>query len=105
MLETTEPPLAKPRLIAKPVPETLMRLQGCERSALAARRDDLHETPPEAARALLAVEPLPHKIWEPCAGRGAIVRELVRVGHEVCAMDLVARAERGAELPVLEVQL
>ena len=67
-----------------------MRLQGRERSALATRGDDLYETPPEAVRALLRVEPLPQRIWEPCAGRGAIVRELAAAGHEVCAMDLVA---------------
>jgi hypothetical protein len=79
-----------------------MRLQGCERSALATRRDDLHETPPEAVRALLAVEPLPQKIWEPCAGRGAIVRELVWAGHEVSAMDLVAYdgADPNIETPI-----
>ena len=67
-----------------------MRLQGRERSALATRGDDLYETPPEAVRALLRVEPLPQRIWEPCAGRGAIVRELAAAGHKVCAMDLVA---------------
>ena len=67
-----------------------MRLQGCERSSFASRGDDLYETPPEAVRALLRVERLPYRIWEPCAGRGAIVRELVAAGHDVCAMDLVA---------------
>ena len=79
-----------------------MRLQGCERSSFAVRGDDLYETPPEAVRALLRVEPLPHRIWEPCAGRGAIVRELVRAGHEVCGQDLVAYegADPGIETPI-----
>ena len=67
-----------------------MRLQGCARSSFAARGNDLYETPPEAVRALLAVEPLSFRIWEPCAGRGAIVRELVAAGHEVVGQDLVA---------------
>ncbi len=49
----------------------------------------LHETPPEAVHALLAVEELPHWIWEPAAGRGAIVNVLRDVGHAVIASDLV----------------
>jgi hypothetical protein len=59
------------------------------RHALRDRRDDLYETPPEATRALLAAERLPHIIWEPAAGRGAIVNVLRARGHEVVATDLV----------------
>jgi hypothetical protein len=52
---------------------------------------DLYETPPEAVRALLRVERIPHKVWEPAAGRGAIVRVLRAAGHEVVTSDIVQR--------------
>ena len=42
-----------------------------------------------AVRALLQAEQLPHWIWEPAAGRGAIVHVLRDAGHEVIASDLV----------------
>lgn len=76
--------------------------QGADRHALAERKDDLYETPPEATRALLRVQPLPRRIWEPCAGRGAIVRELAAAGHEVVAFDLVPHhgADPGIVAPV-----
>jgi hypothetical protein len=56
---------------------------------LSARGDDVYETVPVATRAVLRVERIPRKVWEPCAGRGAIVDELRAAGHEVCAQDLV----------------
>lgn len=59
------------------------------RAPLADRKDDLYETPPEATRALMAAETLPHYIWEPACGPGAIVRELRKMGHDVLATDLV----------------
>ncbi len=49
----------------------------------------LHETPPEAVHALLEVEELPHWIYEPAAGRGAIVNVLRDAGHAVVTSDLV----------------
>jgi hypothetical protein len=58
-------------------------------ASLSVRRDDLYETPPMATRALMRVESLPHRIWEPAAGRGAIVNVLRAAGHEVLASDLV----------------
>lgn len=64
--------------------------QGAARSALRERGDDLYETPAEATRALLRAETLPHRIWEPAAGRGAIARELIAAGHDVVRTDLVA---------------
>lgn len=64
--------------------------QGASRSALRERRDDLNETPRCATLALMNSEILPDVIWEPCAGRGAIVRELRKNGHDVIATDLVA---------------
>jgi hypothetical protein len=50
---------------------------------------DLYETPPIAVEALLAVERLPHWVWEPAAGRGAIVNVLRDRGHAVVASDIV----------------
>jgi hypothetical protein len=57
---------------------------------------DLYETPPVAVQALRRVETLPHTVWEPAAGRGAIVRELRDVGHRVVASDI--RAYPGFDL-------
>ena len=56
---------------------------------LAERGNDLYETPPEAIRALMQVERLPHRLWEPACGPGAIVRVLRAVGYDVIASDLV----------------
>lgn len=53
------------------------------------RKDDLYETPIQAISALLKVESLPHYIWEPACGRGAIAGPLVQAGHAVAASDLV----------------
>jgi hypothetical protein len=52
------------------------------------RGNDLYNTPPGAVRALLQVETLPRKIWEPCAGRGAIVTVLRDSGFGVIASDI-----------------
>jgi hypothetical protein len=57
--------------------------------AHAERKLDLYETPPVAVEALLAAEKLPHWIWEPAAGRGAIVNVLRDRGHAVIASDIV----------------
>ena len=57
--------------------------------ALAARGLDLYETPPCATEALLRVERLPHWVWEPAAGRGAIVNVLRAHGHAAIASDIV----------------
>jgi hypothetical protein len=59
------------------------------RHRLADRRDDVYQTPPQATRALLNVESLPRRIWEPACGPGAIVDVLRAAGHEVVATDLV----------------
>jgi hypothetical protein len=59
------------------------------RHRLADRGDDVYETPPEATRALLACESLPHRIWEPCCGPGSIVAALRGAGHDVIASDLI----------------
>jgi hypothetical protein len=49
---------------------------------------DLYETPPCAVEALLRVENISYWIWEPCAGRGAIVNVLRDHGHAVIASDV-----------------
>lgn len=61
---------------------------GVKAASHAERGDDLYETPVEAVEAMLAVEPLPHHIWEPACGRGRIVERLRQRGHHVVASDL-----------------
>jgi hypothetical protein len=60
-----------------------------QRAPLADRKDDLYETPDVAVHALLRVEKLPHRLWEPACGPGRIVKVLRGAGHEVIAGDLV----------------
>lgn len=55
---------------------------------LADRGADLYETPVPAVRALLRVESVPQKIWEPAAGPGAITKVLRATGRTVVATDL-----------------
>src|SRR6516162_2569719 len=55
----------------------------------AERGFDLYETPPIAVEALLGVENLPRVIWEPAAGRGAIVKVLRTHGRTVISSDIV----------------
>jgi hypothetical protein len=49
---------------------------------------DRYDTPACATEALLRAEALPPKLWEPCAGGGAIVSVLRDRGHDVVANDL-----------------
>ena len=60
-----------------------------QRHPLTERGHDLYETPPEAVQALLRVERIPHRVWECCAGKGAIVRVLRNAGHAVIASDII----------------
>lgn len=73
--------------------------QGAKRSALSERGNDLYETPACAIRTLMRVEELPRVLWEPCAGRGAISRELIAARRAVIAHDLVeySGADRGVQ--------
>lgn len=61
---------------------------GNKAHSLVERGVDLYETPTCAIEALVAVEKLPHHIWEPACGRGAIVNVLRERGHTVWATDL-----------------
>lgn len=62
-----------------------------QRHAFAERGDDFYATPPVAVEALLRVEELPKRLWEPACGDGAIVNVLRSHGHDVWATDLVDR--------------
>lgn len=67
------------------------RRQGTKgRHSAAERGLELYETPPEATRALLKTGIVPLQVWEPCAGRGAIARELAQAGRLVLAEDVCA---------------
>ena len=60
-----------------------------QRHPLAERGDDLYETPPAAVEALLRVEKIPHRVWEPACGPGNIAKVLRAAGHDVLATYLV----------------
>jgi hypothetical protein len=60
-----------------------------KRAPYTERGHDLYETDPSITRALLKVEQIPRRIWEPACGRGAIVNVLRTAGYEVIASDLV----------------
>lgn len=63
------------------------------RSASAQERGlDFYPTPPEAVRALLAVEDLAPTIWEPACGNGAISTLLEEAGYGVILSDIEDRA-------------
>src|SRR5262245_56038594 len=62
-----------------------------QRHALSERGADLYETPSVAVEALLRVEKIPHGVWEPCAGRGAIAKPLRDAGHLVRTNDIYDR--------------
>jgi hypothetical protein len=66
-----------------------MRIQSSHNHA--DRGLDAYFSPPEATAALLAIEygKIPHRLWEPAAGDGAIARPLRAAGFHVVATDLV----------------
>jgi hypothetical protein len=66
-----------------------MKFSSVGAAPLLERGDDLYETAECAVESLLGVESLPHHIWEPACGPGAIVHVLRRHGHTVWATDLV----------------
>lgn len=53
------------------------------------RKDDLYETPSIATEKLIHAEKIPHGVWEPACGRGAIASVLAKAGHHVYSSDLV----------------
>jgi hypothetical protein len=52
------------------------------------KANDFYPTAPTATYSLCRVEDVPRRVLEPAAGRGHIVHELRRLGHEVEASDL-----------------
>jgi hypothetical protein len=58
------------------------------RHSFAERKFDLYETPAAAVHALMRVEQLPHRIWEPACGPGSIAKVLRESGRFVVASDL-----------------
>lgn len=62
---------------------------GSARAPTADRGNDLYETPEVATESLVRAERLPHCLWEPACGPGAIARVLRKHGHTVYATDLV----------------
>ena len=65
--------------------------QGAIRGRFKERAYDLRETPPEATRALIRTGELDkyRVLFEPCAGKGAISRELKGAGWRVISHDLI----------------
>lgn len=74
--------------------------QGAVKGKFKDRAYDLRETPPEATRALIRTGALDlyRVLFEPCAGRGAISRELLAGGWRVISHDLVDYAGRDSEI-------
>jgi hypothetical protein len=67
----------------------LTRLRINATHAYAERGLDPYWTPPEATRALLAIEVIPNQVWEPACGAGAIAKVLVATGRKVWATDII----------------
>ena len=63
-----------------------------QRHPLAERGLDLYETPAVAVEALLRVEKIPHRVWEPASGRGAIVNVLRARGPRARARAPIPQA-------------
>jgi hypothetical protein len=59
-----------------------------QRHAYAERGLDCYPTPRPAVTALLRVEKLPHRVWEPTTFRGNIADELRSAGHSVICSDI-----------------
>lgn len=64
---------------------------GNDAHPLAERGYDSYPTPPEAVRALLGVERIPARVWEPACGAGNIVKVLRETGRTVIATDIIDR--------------
>lgn len=61
------------------------------RATKAERGLESYPTPPEAVLALMGVEALPLRLWEPACGAGNIVRVLRESGRHCFATDIVDR--------------
>jgi hypothetical protein len=68
------------------------------RHPLTERGLDLYETPACATQALVDAESLPHWLWEPEGGRGAIVGELRDRGHPAAVRRILPPPVKMLEL-------
>src|SRR5262245_44945252 len=82
--QQTPTDLSQPQPVRKQAPRPLPRIA----HRLKERGADCYETAPCAVEALLAVENLAGRIWEPACGSGSIVRTLRGPGHRVLATQL-----------------
>jgi len=84
--------------------------RGARTSSHEERGHDLYQSPPCAVAALIRTGEIDRlltrtptgQIWEPAAGKGAIVREITAAGYHVAASDLVAYpgADSGIQAPI-----
>jgi hypothetical protein len=74
-----------------------MMVSGVGLASKAERGFEFYRTPIEATRALIAIEGdrIPHCVWEPACGDGAIAQELSLSGRSVCSTDIVDRGYGG----------
>lgn len=75
--------------------------QGASRHALKDRKNDLYETPAVCVSSAFdagVFSGAGPAVWEPCAGRGAISRELRARGFRVVAQDLVDHSGRDGDI-------
>ena len=52
---------------------------------------DYYATSPDAIDKLATKFDIPHKVWEPCCGEGALSQRLIELGHDVYSSDIVDR--------------
>lgn|SRR5262245_53898796 len=71
------------------------------RAPMTERRGDCYDTPVVAVHALLQVERLPYRIWEPACGTGNIAGTLVQHGYAVYASDLNDRGYGNSRIDFL----
>lgn len=75
--------------VSRPTKSGLVMKTGNRSHPVEERGVDLYETPRVAVLALLDVERVPLKVWEPACGPGAIVSVLRERRRDVLATDLV----------------
>ena len=56
---------------------------------------DAYFTPAEAIRALMGLEKIPSRVFDPCCGNGAILDVLEAAGHHVSGADIKDYGWRG----------
>ena len=72
--------------------------QGTIKGRMVERGHDFYETPAVATKTLIKHCYLPTRIWDPCAGKGALTRVLTEHGFVVVGSDLNAHEGRDADI-------